>query len=228
MSKQNTTKPLIAVTTDDRFISPAWLAICFNIWLAGGKAVRVCPKKPADPQHFDGFLISGGTDIDPQLYGKDPQSGKNYDIKRDKLETDFIRFALTHHKPLMGICRGYQLINVIKGGDIFVDISQMRQKTKNGTQLFPVKPVTLQKNSKLAQRLGGLSQTKVNAIHHQAVDSLAKELIPAAYDADHFLQAFESRDDEQPLFGVQWHPEYLFYLASQRNLFKWLVEQARL
>ncbi|WP_017444961.1 gamma-glutamyl-gamma-aminobutyrate hydrolase family protein [Gayadomonas joobiniege] len=226
MTKKYTKRPLIAVTTDNKYVSPAWLAICFGIWLAGGKAVRVCSKKPKDAESFDAFLISGGSDIDPKLYGAKADPHKSYDIKRDKLESEFIHYALSAQKPLMGICRGYQLINVIKGGDLYTDISEMRKKTKNGIQLFPVKPVTILADTKVSRCLGGLTQTKVNAIHHQAIKSVADSMQAVAYDADEFVQAIESRTPHEAVLGVQWHPEYLFYIASQRGLFTWLVEQA--
>jgi putative glutamine amidotransferase len=195
------------------------------VYLAGGRPVRINVDHRAPAEHLDGVIVSGGDDIHPGLYGSEHLADEEYDHDRDALEQEYIRFALTQHLPLMGICRGYQLINVVMGGSLHVDIRKMRQKTSNFGTILPRKTVVLEPGS-FAAELTGRQRLRVNSLHYQAVDRVAPELEIAGRDLDDFVQVLEHHADA-PILGVQWHPEYLVYMPSHMKLFRWLVQQAR-
>lgn len=186
--------------------------------------MRINVDKRTPAEHLDAVIVSGGDDIHPGLYESEALPDKEYDHDRDDLEQEYIRFALAERLPLMGICRGYQLINVVMGGSLHVDIRKMRQKTSNFGTILPRKTAVLQPGSFVAE-LTGRQRLRVNSLHYQAVDRVAEELQVAGRDLDDFVQVLEHHADA-PILGVQWHPEYLFYMPSHMKLFRWLVEQA--
>jgi putative glutamine amidotransferase len=194
------------------------------LWLAGARPVRITVKQRYPLEHLDGVIVSGGDDIHPGLYGSEELADKEYDHDRDELEQSYIRYALDEKLPLMGICRGYQLINVMMGGSLHIDIRTMRRNTSNFGTILPRKTVMLEEGSFIAG-LTGRVRLKVNSLHYQAVDRLGEELRIAGRDLDDFVQVLE-HDNGAPILGVQWHPEYLFYMPSHLKLFRWLVEQA--
>ncbi|GAB3031897.1 gamma-glutamyl-gamma-aminobutyrate hydrolase family protein [Bowmanella dokdonensis] len=175
-------------------------------------------------QILDGLVISGGSDLAPSLYGQMPQADDKYDLPRDKLEYRTLAFARQASLPVLGICRGCQLMNITLGGDLYQDIASRRQLTPNGVMLLPRKAVQLDSGS-LTARLLNAEQIKINSIHHQAIDRIGDGFDAAGRDADGFIQAIEHRT--LPWLGVQWHPEYLFYLSAQINLFRWLIGQTQ-
>lgn len=217
-------RPCIGVTGTAKRWSPAWHAIRLAVWLAGGRPVRINVDRRTPAEHLDAVIVSGGDDIHPGLYESEALPDKEYDHDRDDLEQEYIRFAIEQRLPLMGICRGYQLINVVMGGSLFVDIRKMRRETSNFGTILPRKTVLLASGSFIAE-LTGRQYLRVNSLHYQAVDRVAGELEVAGRDLDDFVQVLEHHADA-PVLGVQWHPEYLVYLPSHFKLFRWLVQQA--
>ncbi len=220
----HTRRPCIGVTGSVGRFSPSWWAIRLSVWLTGGRAVRINEQRRTPAEKLDAVIVSGGDDIHPGLYESEELPGKEYDHARDALEQEYIRFALDKELPLMGICRGYQLINVVLGGSLFTDIRKLRRRTSNFGTVLPRKTVKLEPDSVLAQRLGR-GRLRVNSLHYQAVDRIGNGLEVVGRDLDDFVQAVEPQDG-RPVLGVQWHPEYLFYLPRQRALFRWLVTRA--
>lgn len=222
-------RPLIGVTGPDGWFVPAWWFSRWAIFLAGGRAVRLTPSRPKEEwqQRLDGILIGGGDDIDPGLYSFDEEEAEHAPINaaRDVFEQELIRFALNIGLPLMGICRGAQLINVVLGGTLHRDISKQRKKTSNRRTPFPTKSAFIESDSELAMWLGHV-RVRINSLHHQAVKKPGKGLRIVARDADDFVQAIEG-GASRFLLGVQWHPEYLPLHRSQRRLFKALVTAAQ-
>jgi putative glutamine amidotransferase len=194
------------------------------LWLAGGRPVRINVRQRYPVERLHGVIVSGGDDIHPGLYGSEELAEKEYDHDRDELEQSYIRYALDEELPLMGICRGYQLINVMMGGSLHVDIRKMRRNTSNFGTILPRKTVQLEPGSFIAG-LTGRQRLRVNSLHYQAVDALGQELRVSGRDLDDFVQVLE-HENGAPILGVQWHPEYLFYMPSHMKLFRWLVEQA--
>lgn len=172
----------------------------------------------------DGLVIGGGDDVHPTLYDE-VAAHQDYDQARDALEIRYIHWALEQSIPLLGICRGMQLINVVQGGKLFADISRLRKNTSNKEILLPRKPVHVTALTRL-EELIHKPKLRVNSLHHQAVSDLGQGLRACALDNDGFIQAIEHSQHGQ-IAGVQWHPEYLFYLPKQLSLFRRLVKQSR-
>lgn len=221
----NTPRPAIGVTGNSKKYSPSWFSIRLAVFLSGGRAVRIKVGDNVDLQSLAGLIISGGDDIDPALYGDEPQEGVDYDRQRDGMEIEYIQHALRENLPLLGICRGHQLINTVLGGTLHLSIRSMRVKTSNRLSLLPKKRVRVKDDSKLGRLLGKPS-IWVNSLHSQAIDGVAEHLEDIACDDDNIIQAIESMNGQQ-IFGVQWHPEYLCFLPRQLRLFRWLVGEAK-
>ncbi len=217
-------RPRIGVTGSARRFSASWYAIRLSVWLAGGRAIRITTRRRYPQEHLDAVIVSGGDDIHPGLYDSEELPDKEYDHERDELEQSYIRYAVDEGLPLLGICRGYQLINVFMGGSLHPDIRKMRKRTSNFGTILPRKTVLLESGSLLAD-VSRSARLWVNSLHYQAVDRVGEELSVAGRDLDDFVQVLE-HDDGAPVLGVQWHPEYLVYLPAQLRLFRWLVRQA--
>lgn len=222
---ENTSRPVIGVTGNSKKYSPSWFSIRLALYLSGGRALRIKVGDDVDVKSFSGLIISGGDDIYPALYGEEPQKGKDYDRRRDSMEIEYIQYALDKNLPLLGICRGHQLINTVMGGTLYSSIRSMREKTSNRLSLLPKKRVRVEDGSRLGVLLGK-SSILVNSLHSQAVKGVAAQLQEIAFDNDDIIQAVESLGN-QSIIGVQWHPEYLCFLPRQLRLFRWLVEEAK-
>ncbi len=221
---QDSHRPCVGVTGSDVRFSWSWYAIKTAVFLAGGRAIRITTSRRYPQEQLDAVIVSGGDDIHPGLYESEELPDKEYDHDRDELEQSYIRYALDEGVPLMGICRGYQLINVLHGGNLHLDIRKMRRNTSNFGTILARKTVVLEPGSFIAD-LTGRERLRVNSLHYQAVDRVGEELNVAGRDLDQFVQVLEHHEGA-PILGVQWHPEYLFYLPVQLRLFRWLVEQA--
>ena len=147
-------------------------------------------------------------------------------VKRDDLEFALIIAALKKQVPLLGVCRGMQLLNVVQGGTLYLDLADAYEDVSNPYTVFPYKEISVQENSKLGAILGQ-SKIRVNSMHHQAVDRLGSGLKVVAEDGHGIVEAIEIENGCFAL-GVQWHPEFLVQFKSQRNIFKGLVDACRL
>lgn len=213
--------PIIGVTGAARYWAPAWWCTRIALRLAGASARRISVRHALDQDHLDALVIGGGNDISPEHYNGDISAPVKSDPERDKLEIRWIEYALKHKIPLLGICRGAQLINAVLGGTLHQDIRSLRKLTYNRPGLLPTKQVKLAENSLIA-RVCATTKLRVNSLHHQAVRVEGNNLLATGKDLDGIVQAIEASDDRN-IIGVQWHPEYLFYLPAQLALFKWLV-----
>lgn len=146
-------------------------------------------------QRFDGLLLSGGGDLSPMLYGCPVCYQETvYDSARDIEELALIRAFCASKKPVLGICRGIQAINVFFGGTLLQDISG-HSSTSHLVSTVP--------GTALAALAGAFFKT--NSYHHQAIDRLGQGLQLSAYSSDGTIEAIEH--DALPILGVQWHPE---------------------
>jgi len=215
----------IGVTGPARTIPWAWWATRWQITRNGADAVHLTPRIGYPGEAFDGFVIGGGNDVDPAIYGGDVSEGRSVDPIRDRFELSVLDLAGRLGVPVLGICRGAQLINVHAGGTLVSDLGSIRVHTSNRGTLLPRKAIEVVAESTLA-RLLGREQTRVNSLHHQAVDRPGRGLRVAARDRDAIVQAIES-DAGRMRLGVQWHPEYLPQRADQRRLFRAFVDCCR-
>ncbi len=151
--------------------------------------------------------------------------GNRLDPDRDRMENDIIAHALEQGLPLMGICRGSQLLNVHLGGTLHQDLGRFYEETPQVRDVFPRKKIFIEEDSQLAKVLRRRT-TMVNALHDQAVDQAGTGIEPVARETTGVIQGIEYR--EKPfVLGVQWHPEYMPQVRSQVRLFRRLVEEAR-
>jgi putative glutamine amidotransferase len=214
-------RPRIGVTGSARRWAPSWWCIWLALRLAGALPERISVRHPPSGEPLDGLIISGGNDIGAEHYGGDVRAEVNNDPERDELEISWIRRALRGGLPMLGICRGAQLINVVLGGTLYQDIRKLRRLTYNRPGLLPTKQVRVDSAS-LVARVCGRTRLRVNSLHHQAIRDLGENLDVVGRDLDEITQAVEAGGDRR-IIGVQWHPEYLLYLPSQLALFRWLV-----
>ncbi|MDR2116886.1 MAG: gamma-glutamyl-gamma-aminobutyrate hydrolase family protein [Planctomycetaceae bacterium] len=182
-------------------------------------------------QHFDGFLFSGGQDIAPELYGEQPEKCCGAVCsERDTMEKALLENVLELDKPVFGICRGIQFINVFFGGTLYQDIPSQLQTEISITHSQkppyhePVHTVTLEPETPLFQILQAGGKVPVNSFHHQGIRRLAAELKSMAYAADGLIEAVY-HPGKRFVFAVQWHPEFSWKTDSNsRKIFSYFVQ----
>jgi putative glutamine amidotransferase len=218
-------KPRVGVTGNSRRWAPSWWCTALALRLAGAVPERISVNHTPSGKTLAALIIGGGNDVGPEHYGGDINARVKADPARDQLEIDWIKQAIKERLPMLGICRGAQLINVVMGGSLLQDIWDIRVRTKNRRGLLPTKRVQLDDQTEIF-RIFKRRQIRVNSLHHQAVDKTGDGLRVVGRDLDDIVQAIESASG-WPIIGVQWHPEYLLYLPSQIGLFRWLLSHAK-
>ena len=235
-------KPLIALTPyfnierDEPYMRPAYLKAIRAV--GGTPLILPLDLEEEDLQQvvdtFDGFLFTGGPDIHPFYFGEETQENcGNVCLRRDRMEMALLKLVMKTGKPVLGICRGIQLLNVALGGDIYQDIpSQFPQDfpiahTQPAAYAIPSHHVSIAEGSRLFEISGGLQKLAVNSCHHQAVRRLAPGLSAGAFAPDGIIEEIEMT--AYPfLMGVQWHPEYLWESdETSSRLFQAFVEACR-
>ena len=160
----------------------------------------------------DGFLFSGGVDVDPAYFNEEPVNGTvEIDAVRDSLEMCAIPLCYASGKPIFGICRGEQVVNVALGGSLIQDIATQLPEKKPHRQTergdMATHRVNIEKDS-LLYSICQSEEFRVNTFHHQAVKEPAPCLKAVAYSEDGLIEALEGREHPY-LMLVQWHPEHL-------------------
>ncbi|MFU1517677.1 gamma-glutamyl-gamma-aminobutyrate hydrolase family protein [Vreelandella alkaliphila] len=217
-------RPFIGITTSDQKSHLAWWFDWFAVWRHGGQPLRLSPSRPL-PAHLDGLIIGGGDDIQAHLYGGEVQLDVRLDPARDELELNLLGRFIPQNTPVLGICRGAQLINVHLGGTLDPDIYTTHEGLKRRRTVLPRKTVDIVGGSKLYQLLG-VTWCRVNSLHHQAVNQAGDGINIVARDRDGLVQGIESTKHDF-LIGVQWHPEWLIFNRPQQRLISALVAAAK-
>lgn len=209
--------PKIGITTSDRKSQIAWAFDWFAVKRAGGRPVRISPNRPARFGELDGLIVGGGDDIGAEIYKGKVTLDVKVDPARDRLELSLLKKAEQRKLPVLGICRGAQMINVSRGGTLHADIVKPFAMKSNPRTVLPRKRVTVAPESRLFS-ITGVNWFRVNSLHRQAVKKLGKGLKISAYDRHKVPQAIEGTG-ERFLVGVQWHPEFLVFNWPQQRLF---------
>lgn len=182
---------------------------------------------------FDGLLLTGGGDVDPAHFGEAPHPALgDVDPERDAFELLAARLAAEAGRPLFGICRGAQVLNIAFGGDLFQDLSAQRGgplvlHQQRGPRTWPAHVVSVARGSRLEAIVGG-ERLRVNSFHHQAIRRVAPGWRAVAWSEDGVIEAIE-RPDVPFAVGVQWHAEALAAAGDPAalRLFAAFVEAAR-
>ncbi|MDZ7374055.1 MAG: gamma-glutamyl-gamma-aminobutyrate hydrolase family protein [candidate division KSB1 bacterium] len=202
----------------------------------GGIAVTL-PPTPEDEniglllELVDGLILSGGSDVDPAAYGE-PVRHTNWDIdpERTVFEAKLVRSALKLDLPVLGICRGFQLLNVALGGSLYQDLAgefpnwgPVRHRAESGSP--PARHWIRVEGKSLLGSLLGVERLEVNSYHHQGVKELGRNLVAVAWSEDGLVEAVELPSCSFCL-GVQWHPERDFDSPEQQLLLRAFLRAA--
>lgn len=181
--------------------------------------------------HVDALILSGGHDVDPRNYGEEVLQ-KIGDVwpDRDRFDMRLLRAAEEHHLPVLGICRGAQLINVAHGGSLYQDLSYRKEMTLKHMQghspALATQTVDLRPASYLAKKVFCKTELTVNSFHHQVIKQLGKGLTIDARAKDGVVEAFENSDAS--VIGVQWHPKMLHRrILIMNRIFVDLIHRAK-
>jgi putative glutamine amidotransferase len=242
-------RPVIGIATQTQEAIPGQSPLA---WVMGQRYVQVLIERGAIPwiipllkddlgtlraiyERIHGVFLTGGVDVDPAAYGEQRFEfcGRS-DPPRDAVELTLLRWALADRKPVLGVCRGIQVMNVAVGGTLYQDVGQQRRNAIKH-DYFPTTggfprdrlshPLRVTPHSRLATILEE-TNLQVNSMHHQGIKDLAPGLTPTAFAPDGLIEGVEGNNG-QYLIGVQWHPEEL--VATQpamRRLFGSFVEAA--
>lgn len=208
-----------------------------SVWEAGGQPVILpvidAEAAPEILEHLDGLVLQGGEDVSPELYGGYNQADHEHYLLRDQVEMELVRAAMRQRKPMLAICRGVQLFNVMTGGTLDQDIAKTTDHPRGGSveiQEAHRHQVTITKGTRLYDIIG--SSAVVNSFHHQAIAEVG-ELVVSAAAPDGVIEAAELPEEAAKGWwnlGVQWHPERLAAFSDDtaaKALFAALVKACR-
>ena len=181
---------------------------------------------------LDGVMLTGGVDMNPAYYGESVLNETvEIDNHRDTVDVLYAQAALDSKKPILAICRGEQLLNVVLGGSLYQDLPSQKpgdiaHRQKEDSRI-PTHSISVAEGSKL-HKIMGRTTLDVNTLHHQAVKVLSDKVFATAYSPDGIVEAYEGKDNKQWLVAVQFHPEVLVRANDEwLALFKAFVKACR-
>lgn len=231
-------QPIIGITMNTRCNLTSNYVL--SIAKAGGSPLilsRVPDLKSILPilHKLDGILFSGGTDISPHYYSEYPKYGLGeVEPGRDQFEYDLLKYCLKHTTyPILGICRGFQLLNIAHGGTLYQCLERERPECAMHWLFekypldYPTHQVSIHKTSRLFSMIQKAS-LKVNSFHHQGIKELGEGLKPVGFAEDGILEVLEKKG-ERLVIGVQWHPEMMSETCKDsQKLFQCFIEECKL
>ncbi len=179
-------------------------------------------------QYFDGLLLTGGEDVDPELYHEENTKSDPIDIDIENSDK-YLYFAFKElNKPILGICRGIQIINVLEGGSLIQDIQTYDSSKLNHSQYTYNPPIGMHDYAHTCNFVVNsvlydiFEETHlVNSFHHQAIKKIADGFKATAYSEDGLIEGIENKN----IIAVQWHPERLTHDCAHLNLAKYFIQE---
>ena len=209
-----------------------------SVLAAGGTPLIIPPYEEKEAllstlERIDGLLLTGGGDINPLFLGEEPVKNlSSINHRRDRQELILTRLAANRQIPILGICRGIQIMTAALGGKLYQDIHSQHSEPciKHSQELdrsYPSHTVEVEKESLLSRIFDGEERLNVNSFHHQAVKEPTQGFMVSARATDGIIEAIESTEYKSML-GVQWHPECMILCddESMLPLFRWLTKEA--
>ena len=227
-------KPIIGIMGNQRIkkdINLTWsyapTGFVKGVQRAGGLPLILPISSEEDAKTYvsmvDKVLLIGGQNVDPKFYQEERHASENdFFLERDVFELAVIKEAIKQKKPIFGVCRGLQLMNVALGGTLNQDIKGHWQSEEGNVRTHPV----VIKNDCILSKIYG-AHAQINSFHRQSIKTMAESLKPIAFDPDTgIVEAAVSVDKTITFLGVQWHPELLIDdSAKDMALFDYFVNE---
>lgn len=194
-----------------------------SVAASGGLPIHLSPVGGVEiVDHISALVVSGGEDVDSRRYNEAPGPVAGpYNVQRDEFEFALVERAFERGIPILGVCRGHQLINVALGGSLVQDLPLGEGEShaaKAYYRKYRSHAITITTGTLLGKIYG--EHLKVNSFHHQAIKEPGHGVVPVAWAEDGVIEAFEVPG--KPVIGVQWHPETF----GADPIFQWLVQEA--
>lgn len=219
-------RPTVGITSSRRGGRYMWWFYRLAMQIFGARPIRlVAPVQDLDPTAFDELIIGGGDHISAEVYHGKTTLDVRIDPARDAMELALLRHGIASGTPVLGVCRGAQMLNVYYGGSLHQDLRAVFTDHPALWTPLPRKRVRLARDSRIA-RLMEVDEVRVNSLHRQAIDRVGTGLQVTGWDEYGTIQSVE---DPGAAFriGVQWHPEFLIHHRAQRRLFGGFIAAVR-
>ncbi|MGK2864125.1 MAG: gamma-glutamyl-gamma-aminobutyrate hydrolase family protein [Chitinophagaceae bacterium] len=208
-------------------------------WLMGNEQMEIIKLSDEENNYdaiksCDALVLSGGTDVNPEFTGHPldyPNRPDVWEPKRDVFEKSLFEFALQHSLPILGICRGLQLVNVLQNGKLINDLNHFNEKHNKVENIDKEHTVKIIENS-LLHEIVKVKEGAVNSAHHQAIEVLGKDLMINSLADDGTIEGLEWEDKNRKpvMLCIQWHPERMFQSLNSPfaiNVRNWFIEETR-
>lgn len=227
----NDMKPIIAITSDYTYEQQKYTLFQYYVEAikkAGGYPIMLFDDIDF-PNCIDGILLTGGGDVNPLLFGEEPivENGEICPL-RDDFEYKLCQYAFRNKIPMLGICRGMQIIALCSGGSIYQDIYKQTNTNIKHIQKAPrFQPThTIEIENSILYEIVNEKSCMVNSFHHQSVKEVGPNFIVSARSKDGMIEAIEQKSNHF-VVGVQWHPETMTKDNIQQKLFELFVQKCK-
>lgn len=196
-------------------------------WLKGNDDIEIVKLSAEDDnldkaKELDAIVFSGGVDAHPKNYGKSntnyPNAPENFNVTRDEFETELFYLSQSQNLPVLGVCRGMQLLNCVLGGDLTQDIGTDANDIHRNDGNDKKHSITVLPNT-LLSKITKVEEDNANSAHHQSIGHIGNGLMINARSDDGIIEGIEWADKENKpfLLGIQWHPERMYKLDMQAS-----------